>query len=105
MELEYSWSAHMFAREAPQGPRAPHEAPRYVMKRRPTTRTRKDPNRYPRGWNAASIRWLIDHYENQSEEDAVAEDEAAYRSTEHTIMAVPVQLVPEVQRLIAKRAG
>ena len=71
-----------------------------------TTRTpRKDPNRYPKGWDAKSIKALAAHYDNQSEEDAVAEDEAAYRSTLVTMMAVPVELVPQVHKLIAKRAG
>jgi hypothetical protein len=80
------------------------------MKRKSTKtsrgkKARKDPNRYPRGWDARSIRALADHYENQSEDDAVAEDEAAYRSTLVTMMAIPVELVPQVQKLLAKRAG
>jgi hypothetical protein len=75
------------------------------MKKRKPASKRKDPNRYPKGWTARSIQDLIDHYENQSEDDAVAEDEAAYRSTVMTMMAVPVELVPAVQKLIAKRAG
>jgi hypothetical protein len=68
-------------------------------------RKRRDPNRYPKGWDAKSIKSLIDHYEKQSEDDAVAEDNAAYSSTLVTMMAVPVQLVPKVQRMISKRAG
>jgi hypothetical protein len=35
----------------------------------------------------------------------VAEDEAAYASTQLTMMAVPVALVAKVQRLITRRAG
>ena len=66
---------------------------------------RKDPNRYPKGWDARSIQSLIDHYDNQTEDDAVAEDQAAYRSTLVTMMAVPVELVPKVQKLLARRAG
>lgn len=66
---------------------------------------RKDPNRYPKGWDARSIKALADHYDNQSDEDAAAEDEAAYRSTLVTMMAIPVELVPQVQKLLAKRAG
>ena len=54
---------------------------------------KKDPNRYPKGWNARSIKKLIDHYEKQTEEAAAAEDEAAYRSTRLTMMAVPVEAV------------
>jgi hypothetical protein len=65
----------------------------------------KDHNRYPKGWDARSIQALADHYDNQSENDAVAEDEAAYRSTLVTMMAIPVELVPQVQKLLAKRAG
>ncbi len=62
-------------------------------------------NKFPRGWNERSIKALIRHYENQSEDEAAAEDEAAYRSTRTTMVAVPVELVPQVQKLIAKRAS
>ena len=66
---------------------------------------RKAMNRFPKGWNEKKIKDLIKHYDNQSEDEATAEDEAAYNSTRTTMMAVPVELVPRVQRLIAKRAG
>jgi hypothetical protein len=78
------------------------------MKRKSTkknSKSRKDRSRYPKGWDAKSIKALADHYDNQSDDDAVAEDEAAYRSTLVTMMAVPVELVPQVQKLLAKRAG
>jgi len=44
-----------------------------------------------------------EHYELQSAEEAVAEDEVAYESTTHTAMEIPVDLVPEVRELLAKR--
>ena len=72
---------------------------------RPARTLRKDINRFPKGWDARSIKALADHYDNQSEDDAVAEHEAAYRSTLVTMMAIPVELVPKVQKLLAKRAG
>ena len=80
------------------------------MKRKSTKKSasrkpRKDPLRYPKGWDARSIKALAAHYDNQSEEEAVAEDEAAYRSTLVTMMAIPVELVPQVHKLLAKRAG
>jgi hypothetical protein len=59
--------------------------------------------RYPAGWDEARVRRVLAHYEAQSEEEAVAEDEAAYEATTHTTMEVPVELVPEVRELIAKR--
>jgi hypothetical protein len=72
-----------------------------------TTRVaaKKDPNRYPRGWDAKRVQAVIDHYENQTDDEAIAEDEAAFRSGAVTMMAVPVELVPKVSRLIGKRAG
>jgi len=66
---------------------------------------RKDHNQYPKGWNRKRVEAIIDSYENQTEDEAVAEDEAAFHSTAVTMMAVPVELVPKVQKLIAKRAG
>lgn len=35
-------------------------------------------NQFPSGWNETRVRRLIEHYENQSEEEAVAEDEATF---------------------------
>jgi hypothetical protein len=49
------------------------------------------------------VRRVLEHYETQSDEEAVAEDEAAYEATTHTAMNVPVELVPAVRELIAKR--
>ena len=59
--------------------------------------------RFPEGWNEERVRKLLAHYEAQSDEEAVAEDEAAYESVTHTAMEVPTDLVPKVRELIAKR--
>ena len=58
---------------------------------------------YPPGWDEVRVRCVLEHYEEQSDDEAVAEDEAAYESTTHTVMEVPVDLVPAVRELIAKR--
>jgi type II secretory pathway component PulC len=58
---------------------------------------------YPDGWDAERVRRVLEHYEAQSAEEAVAEDEAAYEPVSHTAMVVPVDLVPAVRELIAKR--
>jgi len=60
-------------------------------------------SKFPEGWNEERVRRVLEHYENQSDEEAVAEDEAAYESTTHTAMDIPVELVPEVRALLAKR--
>jgi hypothetical protein len=41
--------------------------------------------------------------EQQSDDEALAEHEAAYESTTHTVMKVPIDLVPAVRELLAKR--
>jgi len=58
---------------------------------------------YPAGWDEARVRQVLDHYERQTDDEAVAEDEAARELTTHTAMRVPVELVPEIRELIAKR--
>jgi hypothetical protein len=59
---------------------------------------------YPAGWDEERVRRVLNHYESQSDEQAVAEDEAAYEATTQTTMGVPVELVPAVRELIAKRS-
>ena len=60
-------------------------------------------NKFPKNWDEARVRRVINHYEAQSEDEAVAEDEAALALVE-TTMQVPVELVGDVRALIAKRA-
>ena len=60
-------------------------------------------SKFPEGWNEERVRRVLEHYENQSDEEAVAEDQAAYEPTTHTAMDIPVELVPEVRELLAKR--
>ena len=61
--------------------------------------------KYPTGWDEARVKRVLAHYEAQSDQEAVAEDEAAYEATTATMMQVPVDLVPVVRELIAKRSG
>ncbi len=58
---------------------------------------------FPPGWDEARVRRVLDHYESQSEEEAVAEDEAASESADETLMIVRKPLVPAVRELIAKQ--
>jgi len=60
-------------------------------------------NNFPPGWNADRVKRVLEHYEAQSEDEAVAEDEAAYELPGQTIMEVPTDIVPAVRELIAKR--
>jgi hypothetical protein len=59
-------------------------------------------SKFPPGWNAERVKRVLSHYESQSADEAVAEDEAASENASGTIMAVPTELVPKVRELIAK---
>jgi hypothetical protein len=61
--------------------------------------------KFPKGWDEARVRKVLAHYENQSEDEAVAEDEAAYSAKGQTVMIVPSSLVPTIRQLIAQRRG
>ena len=57
---------------------------------------------FPKGWNEKRVSDLLTHYETQTEDEAVAEDEATLLDPEQTVMEVPSRLVPAVRELIAK---
>jgi hypothetical protein len=59
--------------------------------------------KFPRGWNEARVRRVLAHYESQTDDEAIAEDEAAYEGRGRTMMAIPRDLVPTVRELIARR--
>ncbi|MDK1025285.1 MAG: hypothetical protein QGD92_13785 [Gammaproteobacteria bacterium] len=61
--------------------------------------------KYPPGWDEKRVQSVVDHYESQSEEEALAEDEAAYEQDGQTIMELPTDLVPKVRELLAKYTG
>ena len=89
----------------------------------------KKRNRFPPGWDEQRVRAVLERYETQTEEEAVAsssatasssvleryetqteeeavaEDEAAYEDAAQTFMEVPKELVPKVRELIAKHSG
>jgi hypothetical protein len=67
-------------------------------KKRPAVR-----QQFPQGWDEKRVRKVLKHYENQSEEEAVAEDEAAYEAEGQTVMIVPTELVPAIRQLLGRR--
>lgn len=56
----------------------------------------------PEGWSEERIKQAIDHYESQSDDEAIAEDEAALE-VEEALVQVPLDLVADVRALIAER--
>jgi hypothetical protein len=59
-------------------------------------------SRFPPGWDEDRVRGVLAHYEQQTPEEAVAEDEAAFEEQGDTVMKVPHDLVSAVRQLIAK---
>jgi hypothetical protein len=57
---------------------------------------------YPKGWGPKRVARLIAHFDRQTEDEAVAEYERAYRRRKESIVHVPIQLLPEIRRLIAR---
>lgn len=59
-------------------------------------------SKFPPGWGEERVRRVMKHYEEQTEDEAVAEDEAAFENQSQTAMEIPNELVPTVRDLIAK---
>jgi len=60
---------------------------------------------FPPGWDELRVKRVFEHYEAQSQDEALAEDEAAYEDPNQTFMEVPNELVATVRELIAKKTG
>lgn len=59
-------------------------------------------DKFPPGWDEERVRRVLAHYEQQTEVEAVAEDEAAFEDSTQAIVEVPRELAPAIRELIAK---
>ncbi len=64
----------------------------------------KDSNNYPPGRDMESVRRLVQHCESQTDEETIAEDEAAFEDPKITVMEIPTELVPSEGTLLAEQA-
>jgi hypothetical protein len=62
----------------------------------------KATNEFPPGWDEDRVKRVIEYYDAQGEEEAMAEDEAVFAGEHHTLMEIPAELVPTIRELIAK---
>lgn len=60
-------------------------------------------SKFPAGWDEERVQRVLAHYESQSDEDAVTEDETCFDRFDHAVIEVTRELVPAVRDLIAKR--
>jgi len=61
-------------------------------------------SRFPKGWDEERVKRALAHYESQSEDEAMAEDEAAWEDLSQTFIEIPNDLVPTVRELLARRS-
>ena len=59
---------------------------------------------FPAGWDAERARSVAEYYENQTDDEAIAEAEAAWRDEKCTMMSIPTRLVPRVRELILRES-
>ena len=59
-------------------------------------------DKFPPGWDDERVQSVITYYENQTEDEAVAEDEAAFRGELVTRIEIPTELVSAVRELVFK---
>jgi hypothetical protein len=63
----------------------PPAAEETTMNKRKSKRQKSPP-----GWDEKRFRKVLEHYENQTEDEAFAEGEAAYEAEGQTVMIVPL---------------
>ena len=62
----------------------------------------KSQSEFPSGWSGKRVRRILQVYGEQTEEEAIAEDEAMWDADGQTVTTIPNKLVPLVRALIAK---
>lgn len=65
----------------------------------------KKQNKFPPGWDEERVQSVIAYYDQQTEDEAVAEAEAALQNESSMLIEVPIELVPAVRELIAKHVA
>ena len=65
----------------------------------------KKQNDFPPGWDEERVQSVIAYYDQQTEDEAVAEAEEALENETSVLIEVPIELVPAVRELIAKHAA
>ena len=61
-------------------------------------------NQFPPGWDEDRVQRVFAYYESQTEDEAVAEDKAAFESPTETVMIVPVEMVAVIRELLARHS-
>ena len=62
----------------------------------------KSQSEFPPGWGGKRVQRILQVYGEQTEEEAIAEDEAMWDADGQTVMTIPNKLVSLVRALITK---
>jgi hypothetical protein len=57
---------------------------------------------FPPGWNEERVQDVLNHYEAQTEDEALAEHEAACGREDEPMIAVPADLLPKIREMSAR---
>jgi len=57
---------------------------------------------FPPGWNERKVRAVIQHYDELTDDELAHEIETAPEVSEETLISVPTELLPAVQKLIVR---
>ena len=70
-----------------------------------TSETPMSEEKFPPGWDADRVRRLIAHYDALDEDQQVAEDEAAQEQPSQTTVVVPIEFMPAIRQMFARKGG
>lgn len=59
-------------------------------------------NDFPPGWDEERVQGVLEYYDSQTEEEALAEARAAFESANYSVMLIPNELVPAVRAFLAQ---
>ena len=59
---------------------------------------------FPPGWDEERVHRVVEYYETQTQDEALAEAKAAFENANYSVMVVPNDLVPAVRTLLADHA-
>ena len=62
-------------------------------------------NIFPAGWDEERVNKVLQYYESQSEDEALAEINAAFDNADYSVMLIPNDLVPTVRNLLAEHSA
>ena len=62
-------------------------------------------NIFPPGWDEERVSRIPQCYESRSEDEALAEINAAFENADYSVILIPDELVPTVRNLLAEHSA